>query len=371
MKNLGILGGGQLARMLVLKTPPLGLKPFVFSASKEDPAAQVCINWTQGHIKESKKLRAFLKKIDILTFESELIRASLIQKTLPKGHKIHIAPSLKILGQMQDRFCQKELLKFYNLPTADFLNLSFSKEIAKTKANNVKNIKILNKVWDHFGPFVLKSREGGYDGYGTFPVNQKKQIKNFKALKGCYIAEALIPFKRELAISAAKNKREIIFTPLVETHQEHSRCLWVRGPVKHKKINSLKDKISYFLQVLNYQGLITFELFDTGSRLLINELAPRVHNSGHYSLNAMSEDQFTLHLKAVLDFPLMAPQASKGFAMLNLLGGQKKSKWETFKKFHFHWYGKTINRPGRKMGHINALAKTPEEALNNLIGVKL
>ena len=156
----------------------------------------------------------------------------------------------------------------------------------------------------------------------------------------------------------------------METHQEQFRCLWVKGPVEHKKINHLKNKISRFLQDIGYQGLITFELFDTGSELLINELAPRVHNSGHYSLNAMSEDQFTLHLKAVFNFPLQSPKVSQGFAMLNLLGGRKESKWKELKKFHFHWYGKTINRPGRKMGHVNVTAETAEEALNKLMNVK-
>ena len=364
MKNLGILGGGQLARMLVLKAPPLGLKPFVFFASKKDPAAQVCTNWIEGNVKETEKLKAFLKKIEILTFESELINAALIQKALPKRHKIHIAPSLKILGQIQDRLYQKELLQSHKLPTADFLSLP------SLKVTTLNPIKILNEVWDLFGPFVLKTREGGYDGYGTFPFTEKKQIKNFKLFKGSYIAESFIPFKRELAISAARNKKELIFTPLVETCQEHSRCLWVKGPVKHKEIDILKKKISRFLNALDYQGLIAFELFDTGSHLLINELAPRVHNSGHYSLNAMNEDQFTLHLKAILDLPLQSPKSSKGFAMLNLLGGRDESRWESLKKFHFHWYGKTITRPGRKMGHVNSVAKTPEEALNKLIDSK-
>lgn len=368
MKNLGILGGGQLARMLVLKAPPLGLTPFVFSPSKKDPAAQVCINWIKGGIKETEKLKAFLKKIEILTFESELINASLIEKILPKGNKLHIAPSLKILGQIQNRLYQKKLLQSHNLPTADFLSLS--SKAAKSKLNKLENIRTLNKMWDHLGPFVLKTREGGYDGYGTFPFTEKNQIKNFKFFKGDYIAEAFIPFKRELAISAARNKREIIFTPLVETFQEQSRCLWVRGPVNHKKINRLKEKISRFLNAINYHGLIAFELFDTGSHLLINELAPRVHNSGHYSLNAMNEDQFTLHLKAILDLPLQPPKSSEGFAMLNLLGGREEEKWKSFKKFHFHWYGKTLIRPGRKMGHVNSVGKTPKEALNKLIKPK-
>ena len=359
MKTLGILGGGQLARMLALKAPPLGIKPFIFSAFAEDPAAQVCPQWVQGTPEESGKLKAFLKKIDVLTFESELVPASLVEKALAGNHKLHIAPSLKILAQLQDRLHQKEILKSHKLPSADFLNISFSR--------NKENIKVLYELWDHFGPFVLKAKQGGYDGYGTFPFKIKNQIKAFKAFGKQYIAESFIPFKRELALSAVKNKTEIIFTPLVETHQKQSRCLWVRGPAQHKGLNALKNKISRFLTTMNYQGLIAFELFDTGDKLLVNELAPRVHNSGHYSLNAMSEDQFTLHLKGIFDLPLKTPEVFKGFAMLNLIGGRKEHQWEALKKLHYHWYGKTP-RKGRKMGHVNALAHTPEKALKKLIG---
>ena len=360
MKTLGILGGGQLARMLALKAPPLDIKPFIFSASAEDPAAQVCPQWVQGTPEESRKLKTFLKKIEVLTFESELVPASLVKKALPENHNLHIAPSLEILAQLQDRLYQKKVLKSHKLPSADFLNVSFSK-------NTRGNIKVLNELWNHFGPFVLKERQGGYDGYGTFPFTAKNHIKAFKTFNRLYIAETFIPFKRELALSAVKNKTEIIFTPLVETYQEKSRCLWVRGPAHHKGLNALKNKISRFLNAINYQGLIAFELFDTGDKLLVNELAPRVHNSGHYSLNAMSEDQFTLHLKGIFDFPLRTPEVSKGFAMLNLISGRKEHQWDTLKKLHFHWYGKT-KRKGRKMGHVNALANTPEKALKKLIG---
>ena len=359
MKTLGILGGGQLARMLALKAPPLGITPFVFSASADDPAAQVCPRWFQGKPEETSRLRAFLKKVEVLTFESELVPASLVRKALPKNHKLHIAPSLKILEKLQDRLSQKEMLQSYYLPSADFLSPSFSE-------NTHENRKTLHELWDRFGPFVLKKREGGYDGYGTFPFRTKQQIKTFKAFTGSFIAEAFIPFKRELALLAVRNKKEIIFTPLVETYQKESRCFCLQGPVHHKGTTLLKKKISRFLNTVNYQGVIAFELFDTSRRLLVNELAPRVHNSGHYSLNALSEDQFTLHLKGIFNLPLSTLKSSKGFAMLNLIG-EKESHWRAFKKFHFHWYGKTVSRKGRKMGHVNVVADTPKEALNKLL----
>ena len=345
--------------MLALKAPPLGITPVVFSASHKDPAAQVCPQWIQGRPEETHKLKPFLKKIQALTFESELVPALLVQKALPKNLSLHIAPSLKILSQIQDRLHQKELLKTHKLPSPDFVSVSFSNKLPE-------NLKTLYHLRNRFGPFVLKARQGGYDGYGTFPLKTEKQIKAFKAFNNHYIAEAFIPFKRELAILAVRNKTETVLTPLVETHQEHSRCLWVCGPKEHEGFAGLKRKITRFLNALDYQGLMAFELFDKGQSLLVNELAPRVHNSGHYSLNAMSEDQFTLHIKGVFNLPLRPPTFFKGFAMLNLLSGREEHQWEALKREHFHWYGKTP-RKGRKMGHVNALGDTPQKALKKLL----
>ena len=362
MKTLGILGGGQLARMLALKAPALNIRPFVYSASAKDPAALVCPDWVQGLPDETLKLKSFFKKVNVLTFESELVSASLVKKALLKNHPLHIAPSLEVLAKLQDRLSQKKMLKSCGIPTADFLCPIFLK-------NKKENKKILSGIWERFGPFILKTRQGGYDGYGTFSFKTKQQMEDFHAFDGSYIAEAFIPFRRELAILAVRNNKDLIFTPLVETHQEQSRCLWVRGPVRHFGLTRLKKKIAAFLKAISYQGLIAFELFDTGSKLLVNELAPRVHNSGHYSLNALSEDQFTLHLKAIFDLPLPELKVFKGFAMLNLLGGAKKSNFNDFKRFHFHWYGKLNERKGRKMGHVNALGATPKEALDKLLSL--
>ena len=460
-RTVAVIGGGQLARMTALKAPPLGLKFLVFSASPTDPAAAVSGNWFQGRPEETGKLNRFLSQADILTFESELIPASLIRKALPEKRNLRIAPSLDILGKLQDRLSQKTLLQAHNIPTAEFEAVSldlpaagasraadsraalasagsrgapspdeegkrpedsllsafpsggadgaslpyqtkrpFSPHSApernrtgsaRLKSNGrsdslssgpPKNANsVLTWIWDRFGPFVLKTREGGYDGYGTFPFQNKEELcralpaaetplskKNPAGGAGRFIAEPFLLFQRELAISAARNGKETVFTPLVETFQENSRCLWVRGPVFHKEESGLKRKIVQFLDAVNYRGLIAFELFDMGDRLLVNETAPRVHNSGHYSLNGLSEDQFTLHLKAILGFPLQTPKAFCGFAMLNLLGGRKDKQKPGLKKFHFHWYGKEDIRPGRKMGHVTALAESPEKALEKLIG---
>ena len=169
---------------------------------------------------------------------------------------------------------------------------------------------------------------------------------------------------------AARNRRgEIAYLPLVESRQEQARCLWVKGPIKLAKMENLKKRISRFLNRVGYEGIIAFELFDSRNELIINELAPRVHNSGHYSLDALSEDQFTLHLKAIVNARLRSPHPlGKGFAMLNLLGEKSITpRWQLPAEIKLHWYGKKDNRPGRKMGHINVVGSSPTQALNKVL----
>ena len=381
MKTIGILGGGQLSKLLSLKAKNLGIKAFVLSESPEDPAAQGNSFWIQGNPKKTTDLQYFLKRVNLLTFESEFFSANSIQKAIKglKGREIYTAPSLEVLSLLQDRWTQKTLLSKYQLPTADYCKLDL-KSGAREK---------LFEVWKTLGPFVLKSRTGGYDGYGTFLIKRKTQIKNLKLPSKLFIAEKFIPFQRELAILAARNKKgQIVFFPLVESFQKDSKCLWVKGPEEHKKLKDLKKQIRLFLDSLLYEGLIAFELFDTEDKLLINELAPRVHNSGHYSLDALDQDQFTVHLKAIQNKALKSPQAlKKGFAMYNLLGGGyskpifKKNKTSaplylkanstksmplTYKGIHLYWYGKKISRKGRKMGHINTTSSSANQALKKL-----
>jgi 5-(carboxyamino)imidazole ribonucleotide synthase len=267
------------------------------------------------------------------------------------------------MGQLQDRLSQKLLLAKYNLESTDSLVVNSADELeaALTKFS---------------GSLVLKQRRFGYDGYGTYIFKNKKSFEWQKLAdknQHGFIAEPLIKFKRELAIQIARNANgEFTILPLVETLQKDSRCFWVKGPVTHPGLNPLLSKIRKFLNAIDYCGLIAFELFDCGKKLLINEIAPRVHNSGHHSLNSHSQDQFSLHLKAVLNLPLVPAKAySKGFAMLNLLGEtSNRPSWNVRTPIHLHWYGKTENRPGRKMGHINALSSSANSALNIVLKAK-
>ncbi|MCM2281328.1 MAG: ATP-grasp domain-containing protein, partial [Bdellovibrionaceae bacterium] len=244
----------------------------------------------------------------------------------------------------------------------------------------IDNAKDAEQAYTHFqGQLVFKKRRFGYDGYGTYVVRRTRDLRRaIEAIEAAignkpdganhgFIAEAFVPFKRELALMIARNASGAtsIF-PMVETHQQNARCLWVKGPLRDTRGGTaLTKRFSAALDELRYEGILGVELFEAPQGLLVNELAPRVHNSAHYSLDALAEDQFTVHWKAVLNLTLSPSRMlSKGFAMYNLLGQHaRKPSWALPPGVHLHWYGKQENRPGRKMGHITSLGSSANAAL--------
>lgn len=338
-----------MARLLALRGHSLGQEIHIYSNSPQDPAAQVTAFWHQGELDKIKAIQEFAQKVDLLTFESEFISPEIL-KTL--GTKTY--PRADILEKLQDRLFQKNLLTLYGLPTAPFFEYKQNEDIAT--------------------PIVLKARRNGYDGKGTFILrdDHHSKLSSFltKQKEGC-IAEDYIPFSRELAISAFRSRSgDIVFSPLVETKQEEYRCLWVKGPIFHREIDPLKDLISSFLTQIDYIGSMAFELFESKTKLIINEIAPRVHNSCHYSTLALTKDQFTLHLECLLAMPLSNPSPlTGGFAMYNLLGPCQLPSPEKLKlpsSVSLEWYGKDKSMEGRKLGHLNAVAEDPDKALEIL-----
>lgn len=355
--KLGIIGGGQLARMLALDAAPLGIEVHILSEKPTDPAAMVTHFWHEGLPHSEKDQLEFCQKVDYLTFESEFYKMdSLIQNQ--DKIKCQIFPNPGIMQMIQHRFTQKKLLQKYKLKTANFLH--------------VKNQDDLSQAAVFFqNSFVLKKSIGGYDGYGTYYCRNKEDLKKLSSLlPGDFIAEELIHFKKELAVIFARSSNgTFTHLPLVETHQATSRCDWVKGPLSHHKFHQLVAGLKKIMKEKNYVGVLGVEIFDTGKDLYINELAPRVHNSGHYSQNALSQSQFTLHILAGLGKKLNEPKLfAKGFAMANLIGqGSEKIIFPENLETHLHWYGKTDNRKGRKLGHINTLAPTKELALKKVL----
>lgn len=356
-KKLGIIGGGQLARMMAMRAHELGVECWIFSADRKDPAAQVCANWVQGNLKDASSILSFLDQVDYLTFESEFVDGEVLD-ALKEKKDIKTCPSTWMMKTIQDRLTQKELLKKYQVETALFSAASSVEEVMMFKQKT--------------GACVIKARKDGYDGHGTFVLksdDQKEELEKFMASYDCgFIVEKYIPFNRELAVTFVRGQNShVARLPLVETFQEDNRCLWVKGPIDDSQYQTVFETIENLLHRENYVGAITFEFFEIHHELIVNEIAPRVHNSAHYSQNALTEDQFCLHVRAVIGGPLFQPKTlAKGFAMYNLIGKGNEVTLKPAPETWLHWYGKSENRPGRKMGHINGLGDSPEDALEKV-----
>lgn len=360
-KSIGILGGGQLARMLALKAKQMGLSVTILSEKAEDPAVSVASSWIQGSLASLADLNRLINHVDFVTFESEFISARLLESAFSRTRKNKIAPSLDILAKMQDRLLQKEWLYDYDLPTLDYVKIS-SKD----------DLELAFKAFN--GRIVCKRRFGGYDGYGTYVIKSKLELLEFKIrFKGQenqFIAERFIAFKSERSLLFARNQNaEMIHFPLVQSVQKNNQCDYVVGPTLHSKQAKLISKINKFLNEINYVGVIAFELFDLGSKLFINEIAPRVHNTGHFSQDALNVDQFELHLRCVLGLNLPPVRLKQpAFVMVNLLGNSTQAP--VIRKMptgSMHWYDKTENRPRRKMGHINYIGKNKKSLLKKAL----
>ncbi|MFZ3230286.1 MAG: 5-(carboxyamino)imidazole ribonucleotide synthase [Pseudobdellovibrio sp.] len=360
-KTIGILGGGQLARMLALKAKQMGLSTVVLSEHSHDPAASAASMWIEGSLKSEDDILKLAAQVDCITFESEFIPALLLKKSLVSLRQKKIEPNLNILSKIQDRLFQKEWLYDHNLPTLDYV-----------KINSKDDLELAFKAFN--GHMVCKERFGGYDGHGTYVINNKLDLIHFKrAFKGeenQFIAERFSKFKTERSIIFARNTLgEMIHLPMVQSFQKNHQCDYVVGPTTHPKEKKLILKINQFLNAINYVGVIAFELFEVGPKLVINELAPRVHNTGHFSQDALSVDQFELHLRCILGLKLPAVLLKQpAFVMVNLLGqSTRQPVLKTMPTGSMHWYDKTENRPRRKMGHINYIGKNKKALLKKAL----
>ncbi len=354
--KIGYLGGGQLARMLTQSALKMGLNPHILSPDAHDPAAKTCGFWQKGNLNNPEDLEIFLKKTDVTGFESEFLNAPLLIKA-KKNTKAKIFPSPELMGLLQDRKSQKRLLDEHRLDTALWV-----------PADNHRDMENFIRIYGY--PMVFKKRFFGYDGHGTFIIKNKPDLifflkKHWK--KGSFIMEKFIPFEKEYAVIAA-HSQDGSFThfPFVESFQKQARCDWVKGPVKIKGGKAIIEKLRAFLKKLHYVGVMGVEFFLTDKRFIINEIAPRVHNTGHYSLNTEGPSQFDLHNMCLLGLELPKEiKIKKAFAMVNLIGHTKPVKLRAVEGLH--WYGKNENRKGRKMGHINTLSNSPDEALRQAL----
>lgn len=362
----GILGGGQLARMIMEECHKFGMEFHILSNDKNSPAGQLTNFNVIGDWNDEECLKNFSVNCDIITLENEFIdykKLKLIQST---GKKIFPGPeSIKLI---QDKLYQKKTLKKAGIPVAEFEEINTKKDIEDFVSRNGY-------------PVVLKSRTMGYDGKGNYTINTKEDIgKAFGILseRGKLMCEQYIKFDKEIATQAVRSRSgEIKIYPIVETIQKDHICNLVIASDKafekiRGRVNEIAEKI---LDELSYTGVMGIEMFLTGNEILVNELAPRVHNSGHYTIEACFTSQFENHIRAIYDYPLGDTEMKeKNAVMINILGErngavqlQGEEKVLKIKNAYLHIYGKQLTAPGRKMGHITVLGDDADEALSTAI----
>ncbi|WP_452221899.1 5-(carboxyamino)imidazole ribonucleotide synthase [Lacinutrix salivirga] len=360
--KLGILGGGQLGKMLLYDTRKFDITTYVLDPSDQAPCKIACNNFTKGDLMDYNTVVDFGKQVDVLTFEIENVNVEALETLEKEGVKVY--PSSKTLRQIQNKANQKLFYLDHNLPTAPFSRFAYASEIEDAILNGGLEM-----------PFVWKAAQFGYDGNGVKIV---RNLEDLKALpKGECIAEKLIPFKNELAVIVARNvSGEIKTYPVVEMefHPEANQVEYVICParISEKVAQKAQEVALNVSKAFNHVGLLAVELFQTeDDAILINEVAPRPHNSGHQTIEASYTSQFEQHLRAILDLPLGKTESKVAGIMVNLVGAEGFTGDVIYENIADimkmegvtpHIYGKQQTRPFRKMGHVTIVNKDLTEA---------
>jgi len=345
--TIGILGGGQLGRMLSLAAARLGIKTHIYCHDDKAPAFQVADRHTCGEFDDRKSVEAFAESCDAVTFEFENVPAATIELIAPLRP---VNPGAKALRFTQDRLEEKTFIQSLGLNTAPFFSVA-------SDADARRSFAALG------GPGVLKTRRLGYDGKGQIKVKTVDDtvaaITSFRHAPS--VLEAFVDFAFEASIIAARGQDGSIaaYDPPENSHENHIlRRSVVPGRLSDGQVQEAKTIAGKIAGALDYVGVLAVELFvGRDGTLLINEIAPRVHNSGHWTLEACAVSQFEQHIRAIAGWPLGDPVRHADAAMENILGDEA-ADWRRFANRHgaLHLYGKSEIRPGRKMGHFTTLA---------------
>lgn len=360
--TLGILGGGQLGKMLLYETRKYDITTKVLDPSDEAPCKIACNTFVQGDLMDYDTVVAFGKNVDLLTFEIENVCVEALEKLENDG--VSVYPSSKTLRTIQNKATQKQFYKEHQIPTAPFR--IFQDKYQLQEAIVRQEIKY---------PFVWKSATGGYDGRGVSVIRDAEDL--IPLSEGQCIAEKLIPFKNELAAIVARsaNGEQVVY-PVVEMefHPKANQVEYVICPARiddavAEKARNIAVKVS---DKFEHVGLLAVELFQTeDDEILVNEVAPRPHNSGHYSIEASYTNQFEQHLRAILGLPLGITDSKVSGVMVNLVGAAGHNGLPVYKNIEEvlampgvtpHIYGKKQTRPFRKMGHVTIVHKEVNEA---------
>ena len=362
---VGIIGGGQLGKMMIQEGKKMGLRFIILDPAANCPAASIADGQIIGDYYDETKLRELSKVSSLITYEFEHIAAELLVKLAEEGCSIY--PSPLTLRLIQDKFHQKTFLHENNIPTPKFMAINSLEELYKAG--------ILLSY-----PFLLKLRRGGYDGKGNFLIKEEGEVlEAYEALGGgnsMLMAEAFVDFRLEISAIVARGiKGELEIYPLAENIHQDNILRTTIAPARISEAISIKGRSIALktMELLEGVGVFCIEMFvASDDRILVNEIAPRTHNSGHYTMEGCYTSQFAQHLRCILGLPLGSTELIHPSVMINLLGekgftGKARlagvSEALKVSNSYLHFYGKEEVKALRKMGHINVVDETVEGAL--------
>jgi len=370
-QKIGILGGGQLGKMLCLAAAEWDFKTHILDTSPDYPAGQVCTGFAAGDFNNYDDVLAFGRDKDILTIEIEHVNTDALRELERLGKTVHPAP--RALDIIKDKGLQKEFYRDNDIPTARFEIFENEKKLKKAVESGKWNL-----------PLVQKTCTAGYDGRGVAILRTAEDLEK-KLLPGACLAEELAPIQTEIAVIAARNANDevAVFPPVeMDFHPEANLVEFLLCPARVSPLvaaeaETLAEKV---IRAFDICGLLAVEMFLTkDGQLLVNEVAPRPHNSGHHTIDSAATSQFQQHLRAICNLPLGPTEQLMPAVMLNLLG-EPGHKGPVFYEgveeclalvgVHIHLYGKALTSPFRKMGHVTITAETAEEAIEKAKFVK-
>jgi 5-(carboxyamino)imidazole ribonucleotide synthase len=366
-KRIGVIGGGQLAWMMAKVAPKLNVSLIVQTPSSLDPAVELAEAVILAPIDDVTATAQLAEQCDVITFENEFVDLKALQQLEQRG--VRFRPQLAAIAPLLNKYDQRCYLRNLGIPVPAFQLLATESDLA-----------------DFNFPLVLKACRHGYDGQGTFILKTRNELERLwnRLERPQMLVEAFVPFERELAVMAARSPSgEIAIYPVVETQQESQVCRRVIAPaavseVVVEQINAIARAILESLEVVGIFGIEFF--LSAEGKVLVNEIAPRTHNSGHYSLDACDISQFEMQLRAVSDLAMPTPQMNCSQAvMVNLLGYEtaeseytaQREQLAAIANTHVHWYGKAQSRPGRKLGHVTSLLDARDRAAANAIARRI
>ena len=373
--KLAILGGGQLGKMMLYETRKFDIQTAVLDPSPVAPARLAANYFEQGDLMDFDTVYNFGKQADVITFEIEAVNVDALERLQQEGKRVY--PSPETLRKIQNKGDQKDFYFQKNIPTAAYV-----------RYENLDALKLALTANQISFPFVWKSTTGGYDGKGVQVVRRQEDLE--KLADVACIVESMIPFKNELAVIVVRNPDgEVKTYPVVEMefHPEANQVEYVICPARiddavAQKAREVATQVS---EAFMHVGLLAVELFQTqDDAILVNEVAPRPHNSGHYSIEGSYTNQFEQHIRAILNLPLGETASKTGAVMVNLVGEEGFQGDVYYEKIQDilalegvtpHIYGKRETRPFRKMGHVTiansdlAKARAIAEKVKNTIRV--